>query len=44
MDEVSLNRGLALIVTFSLSFWILFLQYYCSHRADIEESTKGSMR
>lgn len=44
MDEVSLNRRLVLIVAFPFSFKIRFLQDYCSHWADIEESTKGSMR
>ena len=44
MDEVSLNRRLDLIVTFLFSFRIRFLQDYCSHWADIEENTKGSVR
>lgn len=44
MDEVSLNRRLALTVTFCFSFRIKFLQNYCSHWADIEENTKRSMR
>lgn len=42
MDEMSLNR-LALIVTFPFLFRIRFLQDYCSHWADIEESTKRSV-
>lgn len=42
MDEVSLNR-LALIVK-AFSFRIRLLQDYCSHLANTEESTKGSMR
>lgn len=44
MDEVSLNRRLALIVIFCSSFRIRFLQNYCSHWADTEENTKRSMR